>query len=283
VRLLPLCAVLISLPVVCPPDAGWAQKTGLTREMHPWGRFDKGAWRSFQVVTESFDERGAVANTSVTETRTTLEDMAADGVTLRVEAVVQVAGKERDAEPQLIKQGFHGELANGNLTVRDLGTAELTIDGRRIPCKVEQLETTGPHSKTTTKVYYSSSLVPYVLKREGVTTDLDGAELSRSTHNVLSLDRPCEILRRRKRASHLETVLTHPKGSIVTRAFTSADVPGGVICHTSEERDANGRLVRRSTLRLVAYGTDSDEQYSVELKRLPRRALKGHRLSPGRD
>ena len=282
-RLLPLCAVLISLPVVCRPDFSWAQKTGLTREMHPWGRFDKGAWRCFQVVTESFDERGAVANTSVTETRTTLEDMAADGVTLRVEAVVQVAGKERDAEPQLIKQGFHGELANGNLTVRDLGTAELTIDGRRIPCKVEQLETTGPHSRTTTKVYYSTSLAPYVLKREGVTTDLDGAELSRSTHNVLSLDRPCDILRRRKRAAHLETVLTHPKGSIVTRAFTSADVPGGVICHTCEERDANGRLVRRSTLRLVAYGLTPDEEQSVEVRRVPRRGLKSHRVSPGRD
>ena len=274
-RLLPLCAVLIGLGAVCGPDSSWAQTTGITREMHPWGRFDRGAWRYSRVITESFDERGAVANTSVTETKTTLQSVEPDGVTLRVEAAVEIAGKERDAEPQTIKQGFHGELAGGKLVVRDLGKTELALDGLRVPCRVEQLESAGPNSKTTTKIYSSATLAPYVLKRETTTADSEnGAVLNQSTLNVLSLDRPCEILRRRKRAAHVETVSSHPKGSIVTRAFTCTDVPGGVICQTSEERDAKGRLIRRSTLQLLAYGFSPDDEYSVEIKRFPRRGLK---------
>jgi hypothetical protein len=266
----------MGLAVICGPDPTWAQKTGITRDLHPWGRFDQGAWRYTRVITETFDQRGAVANTSVTETKTTLQEVTPDGVTLRVEAAVEVAGKERDAEPQTIKQGFHGELTSEKLVVRDLGRAEVPLDGLKVPCRVEQLQTAGPNSKTTVTIYYSTSVAPYVLKRESTTTDAEtGAVLNQSTFNVLSLDRPCEILRRRKRAAYVETVSKHPKGSVLTRAFTCTDVPGGVICHTSEERDAQGRLIRRSTLRLLAYGFSPDDEYSVEFRRIPRRGLKG--------
>ena len=274
-RLLPFCAVLVGLGSVCGPESSGAQTTGITREMHPWGRFERGAWRYSRVVTESFDEHGTVDNTSVTETKTTLESVGSDGVTLRAEAVVEVAGKERDVEPQTVKQGFHGEPAGEKLVVQDLGKADLAMDGLRVPCRVEQLETAGPNGKTTTKIYYSTTLAPYVLKRETATADPEsGAVLNQSTLTVLSLDRPCEILRRRKRAAHVETVASHAKGSTVTRAFTCTDVPGGVICQTSEERDAKGKLIRRSTLQLLAYGFSPDDEYSVEIKRIPRRGLK---------
>ena len=115
--------------------------------MHPWGRFHKGAWRYTRVVTECFDEHGAITNTSVTEAKTTLREVGADGVTLQVEAAVEVAGKQRDAEPQTLKQGFHGELVGERLTVRDLGVGEVTIDGCRVPCRLEQFEATGPTAR----------------------------------------------------------------------------------------------------------------------------------------
>ena len=283
-RLLPLCAVLICVSAVWEPSPVVAQKTGVAPELHPWGHFSKGAWRYSRVTTESFDERGAVASTSITETKTTLQDLGADGVTLRLEAAVEVAGKERDGEPQIVKQGFRGESPADKVTVQDLGAAEVTIDGLRIPCKVEQYEATGPQSKSTTKTFYSTTVAPYVLKRQTTTTDLEtGAVLTQSSLNVLSLNRPCDVLRRRKRAAHVETVSTYPKGSTVTRAFVSSEIPGGVICHSSEERDTKGRLVRRSTLQLLAYGLDPEEEYSVEFNRVPRRVLKSHRLSSPRD
>jgi hypothetical protein len=271
--LLRFCAVLISLSAVWGPDPALAQKTGITPDLHPWGRFNTGAWRLTRVVTECFDEQGAITTTSVTEAKTTLQEVGTDGVTLRVEAAVEVAGKQRDAEPQTLKQGFHGELAGDELTVQDLGVAEVTVDGRRVACRVEQLEATGPHCKTLAKTYYSATVAPFVLKRESTATDLETGEvLTQSTLTVLSLDRQCDLPRRRKHAAHVETVSTHPKGSIVTRAMTSTEVPGGVLCQASEEHDAKGRLVRRSTLQLVACGVGDNEEYSVEFKRIPRRA-----------
>ena len=275
VRLLRFCAVLVGLSAVWGPVPGLAQTSGITAELHPWGRFTKGAWRYTRVVTECFDEHGVLTDTSVTETKTTLQAVGPDGVTLQVEAAAEVAGKQRDAQPQTVKQGLCGEPAGCQPTVRDLGTAELTIDGCRVPCRVEQIESSSSHCQTATKIYYSSTIAPYVLKRETTTTDAESGEvLTQSTTKVLSLDSPCDIPRRRKLAAQVETVSTHPKGSTVTRAMTSTEVPGGVLCHTTEERDASGQLVRRSTLQLVAYGADEHEEYTVEFKRLPRRAAK---------
>jgi hypothetical protein len=266
----------------CCPPAGFGQKSGITPELHSWGRFSKGAWTRYRVIAETFDEHGAVASTSTTETKTTLVDVAADAVTLRVEAVVEIAGRQLDPEPKTVKQGFHGELTGEKVTVRDLGPGELVVEGRKIPCKIEEVEVTGPHSKTVAKVYYSSTVAPYVLKRESKTTDPETKTLiNQTTFTVLSLDKPRDILRQRRWAAQVEAVATHPKGSTTTRAWTSVDVPGGLICHTAEESDAKGRLLRRSTLQLVAYGLDAEGEPSGLFKRVPRRGPKAHRVPSG--
>lgn len=286
-RLLPVCCLASAVCVLCCPASSSAQKPspappiGITRQLHPWARFDKGAWRYARVITESFDEHGAVANTSITEAKTTLEDVSHTAVTLRVEAVVEIAGKERDAEPKTVKQGLYGQSEGESLALRDLGEAPVTVEGLVIPCKVLQVVLTGPTTKTTSKLYYSQSFPPYILKQESTTTDLEGTTtLNKNTLNVLSLERFRELFRQWRRVAHVETVSTHPKGSIVTRALTSVGVPGGVICHTSEERDASGRLVRRSTFQLLAYGLDPNTDQSGWIRRVPRRGLKGHRFSP---
>jgi hypothetical protein len=300
VRLLRFCAVLVGLSAFWGPYPSFAQTSGtasgstsspttssatatasgITAELHPWGHFSKGAWRYTRVVTECFDEHGVITSTSVTEAKTTLQEVGPDGVTLQIMAAVEVAGKQRDADPQTVKQCFSGEPACDKPAVRDMGAAELTIDGCRVPCRIEQVESSGSHCKTSTKIYYSSSVAPYVLKRESTTTDSESGEvLTQSTTKVLSLDSPCDIPRRRKQAAQVETTSTHPKGgSTVTRAMTSTEIPGGVLCHTTDERDAAGHLVRRSTLQLMAYGADDREEYSVEFKRTPRRANKASRF-----
>ena len=87
--------------------------------LHPWGRFAARAWKLVRVVTETLDERGQVVSTSTADTRTTLVGLDDDGVTLEVQACVEVAGKRFQAEPQTVKQGFHGELAVPNLKLSD--------------------------------------------------------------------------------------------------------------------------------------------------------------------
>jgi len=221
---------------------------------HPWGRFQPGAWKVVSVKTETLDEQGLVASTSITETQTTLKEIAEDGVTLEVKVSVEVAGKPFEAEPQTVKQGFHGGLLTSELKVTPLEDSEVTIEGRAIPCKVLRLEFAGPTSKTTTTIYHSPTTAPYVFRRDCVTTDAAGENvLSESSTRVVALDMPCKVLAEIKPAALVKSTHKHAKGTVTTWAYTSPDVPGGVISHSSKEVDTNGRVVRRSTLRLVGY------------------------------
>ena len=129
-------------------SSGEAGQPGITPRLHPWGRFDPGAWKLVRVVTETLNERGQVVSTSTADTRTTLVDLDDDGVTLEVQACVEVAGKRFQAEPQTVKQGFHGELAVPNLKLSDPVDGQVVIEDRKIACKVYRLETVGAEEKT---------------------------------------------------------------------------------------------------------------------------------------
>jgi len=280
VRLLPRFRLLVWLCVLASPTLGLGDDVGITRDLHPWGRFynHKGAWKRCRVTTETLDEHGAIVNTSISETKTSLEDVDGEGVTLRVESIAEIAGKQLPSEPKRVRQGFHGDWTNGKVVVRKAGVKRVTVDGETFLCRVEETEVTGPRTKTVTRTYYSRTIAPYVLKRESKTTDLEGtATLEESTFNVISLDRPCRVLPRIKQAAWVEAVSTTAQGRTVTRAFTSVDVPGGVVWHVADELDKDGRLLRRSSLVLVDYGLEPDQDGSPPLDHGRPRNRRSHR------
>ncbi len=92
-----------------------AEQVGISARHHSWARFQPGAWKLVRVVTESLDDSGRVISVNVTETKTSLLRVDADCVVLEVEVGVEVAGKQFDGQPQCLKQGFHGELAGGEV------------------------------------------------------------------------------------------------------------------------------------------------------------------------
>jgi hypothetical protein len=229
------------------------------------------------VTTETLDENGQVANTSVTETKTSLEDVDAEGVTLRVEAVVEIAGKRLPAEPRTVRQSLRGDWSDGRATIRNGGLAQVTIEGKPILCRVEEAEIITPSSTTVTRTFYSRFVAPYILKRESKTTSPDGKNtIEETSFRVLSLDRPCKVVPHVRRAAWVEAVSTTPNGSTVTRAFTAIEIPGGVVCHTADELDPKGRVVRHSSLVLVDFGLAPEKEDSGISPR-PRRARRAHR------
>jgi hypothetical protein len=238
-----------------------AQESPLSAKHHPWGRFRPGAWKLVRVVTETLDERGQVAGTCVTETRTSLVKIEDDGVTLEVEVGIEVAGKQFDGQPQCIKQGFHGELSGPEVHAGRAVAGEVSVEGRKMPCRTQQIESAGPNGKTVTTVYYSDAPAPYVLRRESTTTDAEGKNVvGETTLEVIAIDMPCKVLSEMKNAAYVKAVQKHAAGTVTTLATTAADVPGGVVYHTSKEMDKEGRLVRRSTLELVSYGLQAEEE-----------------------
>jgi len=261
---------------------GPAQETGISRRHHPWGCFEVGAWTHVRVVTQTFEENETLI--SITETKTTLKELSDDGVTLLVESVVEVGGKQLQNEPKTVKQGWHGELAGRDVKVSHLGSGEVVIRNRRFPCKIQQHVVAGPSDKTTTRIYYSDTVEPFILKRESVTTELEGnAQLGETTVEVMDVDVPCRILASIRNTFHVKAVHTTGKGTATTIAFTSTRVPGGVIRHDSKQFDKKGRLIAQSSLELLDYGLEAEDGTVLPLgRRRPGPLLRPHRPSPYR-
>lgn len=230
-----------------------AQETGLTRQYHPWGQFQPGAWSLVRVTTESFESSEML--TSVTETSTTLKSVDDISVTLNVKVAVLVGGKRLDTDPQLLRQGFHGDIVASEPLIKDLGREELVIENRRIDCRVMELEFPRPSGRKVNKVWFSDAVDPYILKR--VTTvygdDLK-TPISKTNVEVVALEAPCRVFRSFRTAARVKSVHEDASGTTTTWASTSSLVPGGVICCSSQQVDKEGRLVLRSNLQLLDYG-----------------------------
>jgi hypothetical protein len=250
--------ILISLAVwaVAPRSgAGQGQDAGISARHNSWARFQNGAWKLVRVTTETLDDSGRVIGTNITETKTSLTRVESDCVVLEVEVGVEIAGKQFDGLPQCVKQGFHGELAGGDVKIQPSAVAEVTIEDHKFPCHSQQIEIGGDSSRTTIKLCYSDSLAPFLLRRQVKTTDSANNVVSDTLSEVVALDMPQHVLSEIKNTACIKTVQKTAKGTVTTIAMSSPDVPGGVVSQTTKELDAAGRLVRRSTLELLSYGT----------------------------
>jgi hypothetical protein len=249
----------------------FAAEVSLPAKLHPWGQFDPGVWKTVHVVTEMLDEHGHVVSTSVADTKTTLTDIDNDGVTLEIQACMDVAGKRFETEPQTVKQGFHGEVLGANLKLNELPDDKVAIEGRKIPCKVCQFEVVSSAGKTVTTLYYSTIVAPYILKRNSVTTNSQNVKLGETTVEAIVLDMPLKIQEELKSGIYVKTVHeSNANGTVTTLATVLPDVPGGVISSSTKEVDKSGRLVRRSTLELVDYNNDPDQDRKHVRKRSSR-------------
>jgi hypothetical protein len=260
------------------PLLGFAQEAGITARFHPWGLFDPGTWKTVRVVTETLNEQGQVVSICTTDTKTTLVDIDNQGVTLEIQTCMEVAGKRFEAEPQTLKQGFHGELVGPNLKIKEPVEGQVEIEGRKIACMLEQLEAVASTGKTVTTIYYSATVAPYILKRESTTTDAEGANvLSETNVDVITFALPLKIQGNSKSGIQMKTVHKNTKGTVTTLASVLPEVPGGVVSSSSKELDKAGQLVRRSTLALIDYSDDPEKDWSGMFgrKRPPR-----HRPKP---
>jgi hypothetical protein len=267
---------VLSLPTM-------AQETGIAPKLHPWGRFEPGTWKTVRVVTETLNEQGQVVSTSTTDTKTTLAGVDSAGVTLEVETCVEVAGKRFQSEPQTVQQGFHGEAIGPTQKSKEPVDGEITVEDRKIPCKIQEVTIDGPNGKTTVSFHCSMTVPLYVLKRVSVTTDPENKNTVTETYSdVIALDMPARIQGAMRDCAYVKTVHKTAKATVTTMAVLSADVPGGVVSQSSKEVDKDGKLVRRSTLDLLDYNTDPDKDRSgmFRQKRSSRRTKTPPRHGP---
>ncbi|HTQ40242.1 MAG TPA: hypothetical protein VMJ32_14540 [Pirellulales bacterium] len=237
------------------------------RDLHVWGRFDPGTWKKVRIVTDTLNDRGEVVDTTITETKTTLVRADAKRLTLRIEGTVEVDGRRFESPPQTVEYGYYGESPNDSTELKSLGTEPLTVDGRQVPCRIEQVSANTGRQKQVTELFLSDDVEPYVLKRETRFFTADGKSLDepQTTVEVIALDMPYNVLHEVKSTAYERTIQRSARGTNVTLDVTSVDVPGGIVARTSKELDGQGRVIRRSTLDLVDYHVvDNDDDGTAD-------------------
>ncbi len=241
---------------------------------HGWARFGEGSWRHVRIITETFDEQGRVTRKSVADNVTTLENLTPEGITLKVEVTVEVAGQRFPAEPQLVQQGFAGEVPGQTVSIKPLDDETLTVDGQEIPCEAQQIEILGDGNKEVIQISYSPQTDPPILKRHSTTSDLDSGETVQETvTEVFALNRRLRLLKEpfERRGYRLRQVLKSDRGMTTTWSDHVVEIPGGVVAHSSQKFDANGQLARRTTLELVDYSARDGGIRFRDLSRRERR------------
>ncbi len=239
-------------------------ETVVPREHHAWGRFRVGSWKCVRVVSEELEENGGVKSRSVTDTTTMLVAADANSYTLQVNVTVEIAGKKLVRPPQLIKQGYNGELSGQKVTIDKIGDDDITLSGDKIPCETYKVKIDGDDTNRVWLVHYSGKVDPYVLRRETVPANEEGGEATYSCHcEVTAVGIEEKVLSLPMTVSRVKTVQKRANITTVTEETHCLDIPGGVVAHTSEDIDESGKVVRRSTLELLTYGFDSGERKSI--------------------
>jgi hypothetical protein len=244
---------------------------------HAWARFGEGSWRRLRIVTENFDEHGNVTTSSVADNLTTLESISGESVTLKVEVTVEVAGQKFPSTPQVVQHGYAGETVGQTVSFKPLDDETLTVDGQQIPCQAEQIEILGGGNKEVVEISFSPGTTPTILKRKSTTSDAaSGETVSEAISEVFALDRRLRLRneQRDRRSYRMRQVLKTTLGTTTTWSDHVPDIPGEVVAHASQKFDAQGRLVRRTTLELVDYGV---EEGGIKFRDLPRRARRQQR------
>src|SRR5262249_16806259 len=156
-------------------------------------------------------------------------------LTLRIEATVEVAGRRFDSPPQTVEYGYYGESPGQRSEAKFVGSEQLTIDGRQVPCEIRQVVATSSQQNQVTRMYLSNDVEPFGRKRETKVVKDNGVEDSdqQTQVEVIALDMPYRVLHDIKSAAYERTIQQTPRGTNITLDVTCVDVPGGIVARTS--------------------------------------------------
>ena len=105
-----------------------------------------------------------------------------------------------------------------------------------------------------TTTWFAPQVAPFVLRRQTKTLDPQtSAVLSETSMEVTRLSVPRRILARMRSVAEVRIVQQHPRGQTRSVAFTSPEIPGGIVSQTTEEFDLTGKLLRRTKAELVDF------------------------------
>ena len=226
----------------------------LTSRETAWGGFLPGSSSQMRKITYTIQGNKVVKR--VTDVVTTLEKIDDNEIVLK--EVVSVDLGSKIVGQQSIKYDFYKQrvMQDQNVVVSQLQPESLVIGGRKIVCNVRTYEKTTPQDRWITKVWYNSTLSPYVLQTRTDRVSLPTPQ--QPTPKVLSqtvssvVNPPSTTLRGMFLGAYrVKTEKHNTEGTTITYATCNQRIPGGVKCEQIFERDKEGRLMSKTEVILT--------------------------------
>ena len=238
----------------------------LPAEHHPWARFQPGAWRELQTVTETFDEARKIVSRNVTTQKEMLQTITADKYVLKVQATVDLGGKRIVGDWKIRTLQLATDGAGPIADSRRIEDQTLRMAGREVVCQVFEIRYRDGAQNLIDRVYYDPQHFPFVLLRETF-NDTGQAEDGQKDMgeaeqriDVTAQEFPYPIGEQLFACSSLRTLRHRPKGDTRRSAFINKTVPGGEVAVWSSDFDAEGsHVLRWSVTTLLAFGETSPD------------------------
>lgn len=262
-----LCLLVLSLAL---SGVTSAQQPQGVRLRDCWSRFPVGAWSRVRVTKQVQNDQKELSQTRVRETLSTLTQVNQDGYELRVDVDVKVGDRVFDTPSQLLKRGRVRQTQGEPYRITGQGSANLTIDGKKIPTTIYQIVYGEGDSQRFSKLYYSSTICPFVLRQESHRGSAAEAKPELIVE-VIALDMPYQVLTKPKTVAYVKTTKRRDDRLTVTYEVHCSDIPGGVVSHSSITRDLDGKLLERSALTLLDYHTGDKDTPVKQSRILPLR------------
>lgn len=228
-------------------EARWLPQRGT----HAWARFRLGAWKEVQIRHSTFDEDEEVVRSSTSLVRTRITRLARRSFSLSISTTVNVAGQQLASEPQVITRNLTPEVLSSEV----VGTDTVTVGDSEYPTQVIKLVTRKGTKRETSKIYYSSTTTPSILRRITTRVDSKAPDVQTSTTvNVTKLNQQTNVLGEVQCTWSVTTVIQKRDGVVTIREVHCPDVPGELVSQVMEQRDTEGKLISRKELELVGYG-----------------------------
>lgn len=267
-----------------PAEPSPSEPFQLPDKHHAWARFQPGAWREIQTRTTTLDETGEVAQKNLTIQKETLEAVADGQYVIKVQATIEVGGKQLVGEPKTRALHLETNGAGPLSETQRLENQLFTLNGEAIDCQTWELRYQEDSRNLRDLIFYSDQQFPYILLRETfvddgtqevtaekvtVISEVTTAETPENVDTLVEPEPPAEAEQRIEvvafqvpcvvdeqiiECTCLRTYRQHSKGDSVLLTFVSPIVPGGEVSASATEIDADGKRTRLSVTTLLGFG-----------------------------
>ena len=223
---------------------------------NPWGSFLPGTWVLRRTNAQLISPHSTTNN--VTDTLLTLEAIEENGIRLRQETAIGIANSAFTPEPKHVLLDSHLQPFSEGIVTEQLPPQTVIVTRRQIVCQVSRYTQVLGNQKKVTTLWYSDTVMPYLLRSEEIRTNRPHATDPSETvisHTIMTVTDTSGVRLFKNLLSEYktQTIKKNATGTVVSQATHSTNIPGGLLREVTVETDTTNKVVGRSVTTVIDY------------------------------